>query len=249
MNRLMQPTFLTLALCSTVLLAGCYNLSRVKETGSQPSMTPTQDPRAFSTYKPVRMPMPKPRQHRYAPNSLWRQGAKGFFKDQRANRVGDLVTVLVTMDDSAYMKNEITQVTDRQTKASLNSFFGLEKFLPTQMKGKPNNIVDAKSDPKARATIDQKRFERIKLKIAATVTQVLPNGNFVIMGRQEARVHFDVREVVVTGVVRPADITAENTIAYEQIAEARLLYGGRGDRTDLLKIPYGQQMMNNLFPF
>jgi flagellar L-ring protein precursor FlgH len=113
----------------------------------------------------------------------------------------------------------------------------------------PKNLVNFSSNPTYDGVGEIKRSESLNLKIAATVTQVLPNGNLVIIGRQEMRVNGEVREMQITGVVRPQDILAENTISYEKIAEARISYGGRGQISDIQQPPWGQQILDVISPF
>ena len=245
MQKLKALSSLLCLLC----LSGCYHWSRLQETGATPPMTPTQDPRAHKNYAPVRMPMPDAKNPRYSPNSLWRTGAKSFFKDQRASKEGDLVTIVIDMKDKVHFKNETRNERTSSSSATLTKFFGLEKLLPQSAGTAAGNLITAGSAPSSDGESEIKRKDIVKTNIAATVTQVLPNGNLVIQGRQEMRINFDIREVLITGVIRSSDITPENTIDFEKIAEARLGYGGRGEGSDVQKTPYAQQVLTQLLPF
>jgi flagellar L-ring protein precursor FlgH len=229
-------------------LSGCYVLDRAMDVGGEPPLTRTQDPTAVPHYQPVTMPMPHPMEPPIpagTSNSLWQTGAKGFFKDQTAKRVGDLLEVIIIIDDKASMKNEGKQDRTSNVNTGLTAFLGIQGKIFSD----PSNIAKGKSvtDSTGKSQID--RTEKIETRLTVTVTQVLPNGNLVIMGRQETRVNFDVREVVLTGVVRRADISSENTIPYQKIAEARISYGGRGQSQDLQQPAWGQQLWNTVMPF
>ena len=186
-----------------------------------------------------------------ATGSLWRQGSKSFFKDLRAHDVGDLLTVTVTIDDDAKLDNTSERSRQNSDSMAAPSVLGLEsylgKILPDAVD--PTNLVETNSDlsNKSDGTIDRK--EQINLKVAAVVTQKLPNGNLVILGRQEVRVNYEVRELQIAGIIRQEDITNKNTVSYDQIAEARISYGGRGHISDIQGARYGSEMLDILLPF
>src|SRR5712691_10392497 len=107
--------------------------------------------------------------------------------------------------------------------------------------------TDSTSNTDGKGTVN--RQEALQTNVAAVVTQILPNGNLVVEGKQEIRVNFEMRELVVAGIVRPEDIQSDNTIDSSKIAEARIAYGGRGQITDVQQARYGQQVFDVLLPF
>lgn len=232
-------------------LTACNTLERLSQVGEEPKMTRVQNPTHRAGYRPVSMPMPAPVRAERAPNSLWRPGSRAFFKDLRANQVGDIVTVQVVVADKAELDNSTTRTRNNAETASLNNFLGYEAALDAIFPETIDNInlVDGGSTANVAGTGAIDREEDIETKVAAIVTQVLPNGNLVIEGRQETRVNAEVRELQITGIIRPQDITNSNTINYEQVAEARLVYGGRGTLTDYQTPRYGHQIYDILFPF
>jgi flagellar L-ring protein precursor FlgH len=232
-------------------LGGCRTLERLAGVGEDPAMTPIQNPTLTASYQPVSMPMPPPITEQRQPNSLWRTGSRAFFKDQRASQVGDILTVLVEIKDQAKLDNSTTRSRDAAENAGLDNFLGyeslLDKVFPDAVDA--TKLVSAGSDSSSTGAGTVDRQEDIKLKVAAIVVQVLPNGNMVVQGRQEVRVNAEVRELQVAGIIRPEDITSINTIDYDKIAEARIAYGGRGMLSDLQQPRYGQQIYDILFPF
>lgn len=240
----------TLALLAVAgSLAACSSVAdRIENIGQAPAMTPIENgPAADPSYVPVRMPMPAPQVAENQPNSLWQPGARAFFRDQRADKVGDILTVLIEIDDQAKMKNETARSRDGKEGVDIPSMVGLTSFLPDSLN--PADMMDVGSQSKASGTGSIQRGEKIQLKLAAVVTEVLPNGNLAIFGRQEVRVNFERRDLEIAGVIRPADITSENTVSYDKIAEARISYGGQGQITDVQQPRYGQQLYDILFPF
>lgn len=244
-------TRLALVASLTLSLGACNALTRLANVGSEPPLTQVENPTARPDYRQVSMPMPAPLPVERNANSLWRTGSRAFFKDQRASQVGDILTVVVDMKDSASISNSTTRNRTATEDASLNAFLGYEtslsRVLPETIN--PGNLVDADTQHGSTGAGSISRDEEIELKLAAVVTQVLPNGNLAIVGRQEFRVNYEVRELQVAGVIRAADISSTNAVPYDKIAEARVSYGGRGVISDLQQPRYGQQVFDIIFPF
>ena len=197
------------------------------------------------------MPMPDPAPQVRQANSLWRTGARAFFKDQRANQIGDILTVMIEISDKAELSNTTSRSRANTEDASIGAFLGYEtslsRVLPETIN--PGSLVDLDSQSSNTGAGSIDREESIELKVAAVITQKLPNGNLVLIGRQEVRVNFEVRQLQIAGVIRPEDITAQNTVSYEKIAEARISYGGVGHITDVQQPRYGQQIYDIIWPF
>lgn len=237
-----------LAAIATSLLSSCAAWDRLKNVGQQPPLSAMDNPTARPGYKPVQMPMPAAQPASYNPNSLWRNGSRAFFKDQRAHQIGDLLTVQVNITDKANLSNETQRTRATTEDSGITNFFGKPK-VPIMNAPVPTRILTTDSNMSADGKGSINRSEALQTNVAAVVTQVLPNGNLVVEGKQEIRVNFEVRELIVAGIVRPEDIQSDNTIDSSKIAQARIAYGGRGQITDIQQDPYGQQLTQILLPF
>jgi len=180
---------------------------------------------------------------------LWRNGSRAFFKDQRAHQIGDLLTVKVNFTDKAAIANETQRSRTNKEDSGVTDFIGSKVIKPTVTPILPGRILTADSTASSDGKGSVNRQEALQTNVAAVVNQVLPNGNLVVEGKQEIRVNFEVRELIVAGVVRPEDIESDNTIDSSKIAEARIAYGGRGQITDVQQPRYGQQVLDVLLPF
>jgi flagellar L-ring protein precursor FlgH len=248
MSRAARAGVLALAVSS---LAACNTVTRLSEVGDGPEMTEIVNPTAQPDYRPVSMPMPAPQRVEDNPNSLWRPGARAFFKDHRAKEVGDILTVTLAIDDGASLNNETERDRTDAEDNNVTNLLGLENEY--------SNFLFQGANPASLFSFDTEhgtlgdgrleRTEEINLQFAAVVTQVLPNGALVVMGRQEVRVNYELRELMVTGIVRPSDIASDNTIEHTKIAEMRVAYGGRGTISDLQQPRWGTQVWDILFPF
>jgi len=229
--------------------SGCSSVDRLSQIGEQPKLNAIENPTAAPGYKPVQMPMPKPEAVSYNANSLWRNGSRAFFKDQRAARVGDLLTVTVNITDKANIANETQRSRTNKEDSGITDFVGSKTLGVQAQKILPGRILTADSTASSDGKGSVVRQEALQTNVAAVVTQVLPNGNLVVEGKQEIRVNFEIRELIVAGIVRPEDIQSDNTIDSSKIAQARIAYGGRGQLTDVQQPRYGQQVMDVLLPF
>jgi flagellar L-ring protein FlgH len=235
----------------TLTLSACNTFTRLSELGTGPKTSEIVNPVKRPNYRPVSMPMPGLKKVSHNANSLWRPGARAFFRDQRASEVGDILTVNLSISDSADLDNKTTRARNDKEDADLTNLLGLEneltKMLPQAIV--PANTVSLGTVHSTEGTGAIGRAETIEVTLAGIITQILPNGNLVIFARQELKVNFEMREVMVTGVVRPEDIDYANTIEHDKIAEMRVAYGGRGTLSDLQQPRIGTQAIDILFPF
>jgi flagellar L-ring protein precursor FlgH len=255
-HRFTAPGLTTLGLRGLLLLsvaavAGCAQFEKLANVGKPPQVTPISDPTRAPAYTPVSLPMPEPREPQPGANSLWRPGARDFLKDQRASDIGDIVTVQVKMTDSATLNNETNTTGTKSESANPFSLFGLEnkltKVLPSGANPASLYSFGSNSAMDGKGTLS--RGETVTINMAAVVTQRLPNGNLVIAGTQELRVNAELRQLSVKGIIRPSDIASGNTISSDQIAEARIIYGGQGTMSDIQQPKWGQQIFDILNPF
>ncbi len=247
-------TFLLLG--AAMSLSGCGDtIRKLDQIGDQPPLTKIENPQTRADYKPLSWPLPDPEGNSTrTANSLWQPGARGFFRDQRATRVGDILKINVAIADSAKFDNTTNTGRTSSDKSGVNALAGLEtkiaKLIPiTGTPTDPTNLIDVSGNTQMNATGKIDRKETVNTQIAALVTQVLPNGNLVIEGTQEILVNYEVREVSVRGVIRPQDITSDNAVDSTQIAQARIVYSGRGRVSDMEQPRWGQQAVEILSPF
>jgi len=235
-------------LVSLLLLTAC---ARMDQVGRAPDFSPLEG--SYQHHAMYSNPMPE----NAAPDgptdasSLWTAGRSSLFGDRRATRRGDILTVVIEIDDSAEIKNSTGRSRSGSEKMGVPSLFGVPESLNRDMTGGAtmDSAVDTSSSSSYKGDGSVKRNEKLTLRVAATVVEELPNGVLRIEGQQEVRVNFELRELLVTGYVRPIDISRQNEITYDKIAGARISYGGRGQITDVQQPRYGQQVADVILPF
>ncbi len=239
---------LTLCCLGGVALAGCGRLDHV---GKPPSLTPIEgnsEQRAMSvTSLPDRLDPALPADAA----SLWSRDRTSLLGDRRARARGDILTVVIEIDESAQIDNSTERSRNAGEELGIPQLFGLpqraNERLPEGVTLDEAVSVDSSSRFGGEGSVQ--RSEEVTLRVAATVVEVLRNGVLRVEGRQEVRVNFEVRELIVSGYVRPEDISRRNEITYDKIAQARISYGGRGQITDVQQPRYGQQIGDIILPF
>ena len=246
-----RTVLLRCALLSTVALvsSSCSTIEQLKHLGETPPLSPVSNPTAEPGYKPVQMPMPTPQPASYNPNSLWRNGSRAFFNDQRAHQVGDILTVKVNINDTAEFQDQTQLQRSTTEDSAITNFIGANTIANPAKAVLPGSLLTADGNTQMNGNGTINRQDQLVTNVAAVVTQVLPNGNLVIEGKQEIRLNSEMRELLVAGVARPEDIESDNTIELPKIAEARVAYGGKGTLTNIQTAPWGQQVTNVVLPF
>lgn len=232
------------------LLAGCSTVGRLTSIGKAPKLSAADRLEAPDIEESIGRAGParrlaRPGQPATPSASLFRAGAGAFLGDQRASRTGDILTVRINVADKADIGNSTARSRGGDESAGVTTLLGLEKLLPDD----PAKAVATKSASQYNGSGTISRSETINMTMSAIVTDVLPNGNLTIRGRQEIRVNYELRELIVSGIVRPQDIARDNSVRHTQIAEARISYGGRGQLTQAQQARWGQQIYDALFPF
>ena len=240
------PIFLAIFV-SVLALSACDRLGQV---GKAPAFTPLAAPQASAIYT---YPAPAER-HAGEPAqqaSLWTGSRKSLFGDRRAGHRGDILTVVIQIDDKAEISNSTGRSRDGSESMGIPQMLGLPQRLNRHLPdgATMGDAVSATGSSSYKGQGSVQRKEKLTLRVAATVVEELPNGVLKIEGSQEVRVNFELRDLVVTGYVRPEDITRTNEITYDKIAGARIAYGGRGQITDVQQPRYGQQVTDIVLPF
>ncbi|AQR73623.1 flagellar basal body L-ring protein FlgH [Sphingomonas sp. LM7] len=239
------------------MVSGCGSVGRLQQVGKAPKLSGIDPIATPDVEASLAMPSDRGRpnsavamqQPAPAPSaSLFRTGAGAFFRDQRAGKTGDILTIKINIQDKADIGNNTSRTRGGSESGGLGNLLGIAPVAKL-VGADAGKVFETDSGSKYSGGGNTARSETINMTMAAIVTQVLPNGNLMIRGKQEVRVNFEMRELLVTGIIRPEDIARDNSISHSQIAEARVIYGGKGQLTDAQQARWGQQIYDALFPF
>ena len=239
---------LAILVAGLAFLAGC---SSQDHFGKPPSLTPVDN--SAEQYAMKTPPLPQTTQvtRNTDSASLWSRSRQSLLGDRRAMQRGDILTVVIELDENASIDNQ----TDRSRSASqgmtVPQLFGIPQRIDEVLPDGASmaNAVELGSTSSASGDGSVTRSEKLELKVAATIVDVMPNGVLSIQGSQELRVNYELRELLISGFVRPEDISRQNSISIEKIASARVSYGGRGQISDMQQPRYGQQVLETVLPF
>jgi flagellar L-ring protein precursor FlgH len=234
------------AICALLAVGVSACAVDVRDFNREPHMTAVGTGMVPKRVSMITEPSPEPAYRGNA--SIWQDSRADLFSDLRARKIGDTVTVKIFIKDKASIANDSERKRDASNSLDLGFTYGAgSSDITIANAGQFGASADSKTKTKSEGGIE--RSEQIELLVAAVVSDVLPNGNLVISGSQEVRVNFEMRVLNVAGIVRPVDISAENMIPYDKIAEARIAYGGRGRLMEVQQPPWGQQLVDDLSPF
>ena len=230
------------------MLVGC---GRLADVGRRPDFNTVTDGNEFYAMNVMSLPLTLEDEGPSAASSLWSGGRQSLLGDRRAMQRGDILTVVIEIDESAEISNSSDRSRSGSEQMGVPNFFGIPQRIDRDLPEGASmaDAVGLSSSSQSGGQGSVRRNEELTLRIAATVTDVLPNGVLRIEGSQEVRVNFELRELLVSGYVRPADISRQNEITYDKIASARISYGGRGQISDVQQPRYGQKIADVLLPF
>lgn len=248
LKRLAGLAAMTGVIASGLGASGCVAL---QDAAGEAQLSPITNPATIAGAQRISMPQPAPSTEPAGPNTLWRTGARSFFGDQRAAQIGDLLTVNIEIADRASVANTTARSRTGAQEMGIQGLMGFEEKLIDVLPGTPSldPAIGFDSNSTSSGTGSVNRAETINLTVAAVIIDKLPNGNLVIGGSQEVKVNAEVRQLLVSGVIRPQDIAADNTIDHTKIAEARISYGGHGDISTVQRSRYGSRVFEEVAPF
>jgi flagellar L-ring protein precursor FlgH len=237
-------------LLAVLMISGCSSTKSLSTPPALPDNWSTA--RTYSNTTPITRPRPEISRTKHAEaTSLWSSSPKSLFGDRRASQYGDILTVVIEIDDEAEISNSVANSRQADQGFSIGALFGLPELVTPALPGAANltPAVDLSRGSSINGNGNIKRQEKMTLRLAARVIDVMPNGYLSLAGRQEIMVNNEVRYLQVTGLIRTQDISRLNTITYDKIAEARVFYGGQGQVTDSVRPRSGNKVFSKLLPF
>jgi flagellar L-ring protein precursor FlgH len=250
LNKTLKQTYFFTLLGVLLIFSGCTSMfNQLKNVGKPPEINKVNVYNKDNLDE-VYSKTVQNKDESLSSNSLWTPDSKTFFfRERKAKDVGDILKIKIVIEDKAKLNNKTTKSRKSGKDFGMPNLFGLENTIKNKIPADPKKLMKIDSDSNSTGDGQIDRKETISTNIAATIIRILPNGNFLITGSQEIRVNYELREITVAGIVRPEDIGSDNSVDLDQIAEARVSYGGRGQISQYQQDPYGKQILDIISPF
>lgn len=235
----------------SVTILGLFGCTDLDHIGEVPNFSESTSTREHSAMLTPGLPKYTVEDKSFDAASLWSRQRSSLLGDRRAVARGDILTVVIEIDESAEISNGTNRSRSGSDALSIPNLFGIPQRINRRLEDGATleDAVGISSSSASQGQGSVSRNEKLALRIAATVVEELPNGVLSIAGLQEVRVNHELRELYVTGFVRPEDISRRNEITYDKIASARVSYGGRGHISDMQQPRVGQQILDRVLPF
>ncbi|MGH1453196.1 MAG: flagellar basal body L-ring protein FlgH [Paracoccaceae bacterium] len=242
----MKSTYFAFGLAFAITACG-----RGDHLGKAPSFTPKMEGTEHLAMVNPGLPMKIENKRPIDQASLWTGQRESLLGDRRAVNRGDILTVVIEINDKAEISNSTSRSRSGSESMGVPNLFGLPQRIDQKLPdgASMGSAVGINSSSQSSGDGSVRRNEKLTLRVAATITEILPNGVLAIQGSQEVRVNYELRELLVSGYVRPEDISRQNEITYDKIASARVSYGGRGQISDVQQPRIGQQVLDTVLPF
>ncbi|PID45630.1 MAG: flagellar biosynthesis protein FlgH [Proteobacteria bacterium] len=182
--------------------------------------------------------------------SLWSSNNRSLISDHKAHNVGDVVTIVISEKSSATRSATTSSGRDSSFSAAIPNLLGLEQSKTILNSNLDlSNLVNATFSNAFNGNGTTARSGNLTAMLSTQVIDVYPNGNFKIRGGKEVMVNNEVQIIYVTGIVRPIDITAANTVESNKILNARISYTGRGPLMDKQEPGWLTRTLDTIWPF
>ncbi len=224
--------------CVLYCIAGCGLVSKVKERSIAQNQQEGVTSKAFYSALPP------------AEGSLWTDTGELLFTDRRARRVGDTIIIDIIENTSSKIDANTKISKSSSVDAGISNLAGYITRLEEKDKYiKGANLIGTNYDSNTEGKGTSDRSGQITASIGARVTNVLPNGNIVIFGKREMKVNNELQYITVTGITRPEDIGSDNRVKSTYLADASIVYSGKGVIADKQKSGWLTRIVDNVWPF
>lgn len=188
---------------------------------------------------------PKTRADINNPGSLFGKGSNPIFGDNKAMNVNDIVTIIIKED--TIQSSKASKSTNKNTNSNLNA--GVFGGLLASMNKNTNMSFATQNGSSFNGGAQASRNDNFQTTISARIIKILENGNYFIQGKKQILINGEKQIVQISGVIRPYDISGQNTIESKYIADAKILYSTQGELDKATRKNWGTKAIEGVWPF